>query len=183
MTVDGGQTCRDARSAGRTKEMTLYEITDSYRQLLWIAGDPEVDPETVQETMDDLDDELEVKADNYVTVIKALETDNAGDMLEITRLRARVATRERNIKNMKNSLLEAMRAAGKKKLPTEHYQLSEAKNGGVQPLKLAPVDQIPNEYLIMKPEADTAKIRKAISEGMELEFASLEERGTHLTIR
>lgn len=163
--------------------MTLYEITENYRQLLWIAGDPEADPELISQYMAEFDEDLEKKADSYVTVIKALETDNDGDAKEIARLKARMTTRDRNIKTMKASLVEAMTAAGKTKLPTEHYQLSVVKNGGLQPLRLAPLDEIPEEYLIVKPEADTTKIRKELKEGKELSFATLEERGTHLAVR
>ena len=158
--------------------MTLYEISDSYRQLLWIAGDPEADPETVQETMDDLDDELEVKADNYVTVIKALETDSDGDKKEIQRLQARVSTRERNIKKMKDALMEAMAAAGKTKLPTEHYKLGIAKNGGKAPLIID--GKVPEKFCDLVPNNEA--IRKAIAEG-GVDFAHLGDRGEHLSIR
>ena len=158
--------------------MTLYEISDSYRQLLWIAGDPEADPEIVQETMDDLDDELEVKADNYVTVIKALETDSDGDKKEIQRLQARVSTRERNIKKMKDALMEAMKLSGRMKMPTEHYKLSIAGNGGKAPLIIT--GRVPESYCDLVPSNE--KIREALEHG-DLEFARLGERGEHLNIR
>jgi len=88
--------------------MTLYEITENYRQLLWIAEDPEASTEAFEECMGQLNDELEVKADSYVTVIKSLEADNEMDQKEVARLQARVNTRKRNAKRMKETLMEAM---------------------------------------------------------------------------
>ena len=66
--------------------MTLYEITGRYRDLMWLADDPEADPEAVQTCMEELDDDLATKADGYVTVIKSLEGDNETDRKEIKRL-------------------------------------------------------------------------------------------------
>ena len=159
--------------------MTLYEITGRYRDLMWLAEDPEADPETVQTCMEELDDDLATKADGYVTVIKSLEGDNETDKKEIKRLQARVNARERNIKAMKNNLLDAMDAAALEKLPTEHYRLSKAKNGGVAPLIIT--GTVPPDYCRLEP--DDAEIRAAIKQGKVLDFAYLGDRGTHLAIR
>lgn len=158
--------------------MTLYEIAEGYRQLLWIAEDPETSAEALEECMGQLDDELEVKADSYVTVIKSLEADSEMDRKEIARLQVRVNTRERNAKRMKDALMEAMRLSGRDKIPTEHYKLGIAKNGGKAPLIIT--GEVPAEFCNLVPNGET--IRKAIDEG-GVEFAYLGERGEHLSIR
>ena len=158
--------------------MTLYEIAEGYRQLLWIAEDPEASTEALEECMGQLDDELEVKADSYITVIKSLESDSEMDRKEIKRLQDRVNTRSRNVERMKASVMEAMRLSGRKKMPTEHYKLSIAGNGGKAPLIIT--GDVPEKYCDLVPNNE--KIREALDHG-DLEFARLGERGEHLSVR
>ena len=158
--------------------MTLYEITKDFQDLLELMNDPDVPPEVIADTMEGIEGAFEVKADNYITLIKSLETDNYGDKEEIERLNARVKRRSDNIARMKERLMNAMNLTGKKKLPTEHYVLSIAKNGGLAPLVVT--GNVPADYCRMEP--DNSKIRAALDQG-ELDFAHLGERGTHLAIR
>ena len=158
--------------------MTLYEITEEYRRLLWIAEDPEASAEAFEECMSQLNDELEVKADSYVTVIKALESDSEMDRREIKRLQERVNTRSRNIERMKDSVMDAMKLSGQRKLPTKHYTLSIAGNGGKAPLIIT--GDVPVRFCDLIPNNDI--IRKAIADG-GVEFAHLGDRGEHLSIR
>ena len=158
--------------------MTLYEIAEGYRQLLWIAEDPEASTEALEECMSQLDDELEVKADNYITVIKSLEADNDMDQKEIKRLQDRVNTRKHSISRMKGAIWEAMELSGRKKMPTEHYKLAIVGNGGKAPLIIT--GEVPEEYCDLVPSSE--KIREALDHG-DLEFARLGERGEHLSIR
>ena len=158
--------------------MTLYEITRDYQDLLDMMADPELDPEIIADTMEGISGELEIKADNYVTMIKSLETDSDGDKKEIERLMRRVKTRDRNIARLKEALMGAMQVTGKTKLPTEHYRLSIAKNGGLAPLIVT--GDVPAEYCSLEP--DNSKIREALKQGL-LDFAHLGDRGEHLSIR
>ena len=158
--------------------MTLYEITKDFQDLLELMNDPDVPPEVIADTMEGIEGAFEVKADNYNTLIKSLETDNYGDKEEIERLNARVKRRSDNIARMKERLMNAMNLTGKKKLPTEHYVLSIAKNGGLAPLVVT--GNVPADYCRLEP--DNSKIRAALDQG-RLDFAHLGERGTHLAIR
>lgn len=74
-----------------------------------------------------------------------------------------------------------MEATGNLKLQTEHFKISAVKNGGLQPMKIT--GDVPEEYLEYKPQPDNKKIRDALNDGITLDFAHLEERGTHLNIR
>ena len=164
--------------------MTLYELTAEYQNLLELAEDPETDPEVFNDTMEGLTGEIEIKAEGYVIVMKELEAQADKLDKEISRLTARKSTCQNSIKRMKESLMSAMQATGKTKLPTEHFKLSIAKNGGVQPMYVTPeIKDIPEEYIIRKPEPDNNKIRQALTEGKNLDFAHLEERGVHLSVR
>lgn len=157
---------------------TLYELTNEMIELMEMMQDPEVDPEVLADTMEAVGGELEIKADNYVIVMKELEAQKAKWKDEKDRAASFEAAIDNNIKRMKESLLSSMQAIGKDKLPTEHFKLSIAKNGGLQPMKIT--GEVPAEYCTLEP--DNAKIREALKSG-ELPFAHLEERGVHLNVR
>jgi hypothetical protein len=71
-----------------------------------------------------------------------------------------------------------MQVMDKPKIQTEHFRLSIAENGGLQPMKIT--GEVPPEFCKLEP--DTKRIREALSNG-ELDFAHLEERGVHLNVR
>lgn len=163
--------------------MTLYNIGGEIQYLRMLAEDPDTDPQLFADTMEALTLELADKAEGYVVVMKELEAQ--ADMFdkEIARLQERKKALTTNASRMKENLKASMMAAGLEKLSTEHFKLSIAKNGGVQPLKLADISKIPQEYIITEPKADTNKIREALAQGAKLDFATLEPRGTRLNIR
>lgn len=158
---------------------TLYELTNEYKALLLMAEDPEVDPQTIADTMEALDGELEVKAESYVVIIKELSAEADKFRAEIDRLTKRKESLESRVAQLKGRLLESMKETGRDKLPTEHFKLSIAKNGGIQPLKIT--GSVPKEFCKLEP--DNKKIRESLLLGEELDFAHLEERGEHLSIR
>ena len=163
---------------------TLYELTDQYRMLLEIAEDPDVDLETLDGTLEGLTGEIEDKAEGYACVIKELEAEAAKFGAEIDRLTTQKTRFENQVKRMKDKLMEAMLAMGMTKIPTLHFKVSVANNGGIQPMEVEKdISKIPKEYLVYEPKADNKKIREALSNGQQLEFASLKPRGQHLSIR
>lgn len=162
---------------------TLYELTGEFLELLSLAEDPDVDPEVFADTLEGLEGEIEVKAEGYACVLKELEAEEKKFSAEIDRLTVNRNSIRENMKRMKEHLKETMIVIGKPKFSSEHFKFSVAKNGGLQPLSLAPIDMIPDEYIIMEPKADTDRIRRDLNDGVELSFAHLEERGTHLNIR
>jgi hypothetical protein len=99
----------------------------------------------------------------------------------IEAFKAKKATRENNVKRMKEALLNAMDAAGIDTLTAGEYTLKIVNNGGVQPLKID--GDVPDSFTKVIVEPDNKKIRDALVEGQELEFAHLEPRGRHLNIK
>lgn len=160
---------------------TLYELTGQWMELLDMAEDPDVDPDVLADTMEAIEGEIEYKAEGYVCVTKELEAEKEKFLKEIERLQKTVNSLDSNIKHIKGRLLNSMEATGKLKLQTEHFKISAVKNGGPQPMKIT--GDVPEEYLEYKPQPDNKKIRDALNGGITLDFAHLEERGTHLNIR
>lgn len=160
---------------------TLYELTNQFKELLFLAETEDLDEQTITDTLESLGYDLEDKADGYAKVMRELGGQALILKSEIDRLSNRKRTIESNIKRMKLSLQEAMKVAGKTKFKTELFSFNIAKNGGKQALDI--YDKVPEEYSVIKHEPDKDKIRQALESGKELPFAILQERGESLRIR
>ena len=161
--------------------MTLYDLTGEYMELLAMMEDPDVDPDVLQDTMEASGGEIEYKAEGYVCVAKELEAEADKFDKEIERLIKNRDSLRNNAKRVKTTLLTAMELIDMPKITTEHFKVSIAKNGGLQPMKIT--GEVPKEYMLYKPEPDSKKIREALNNGLALDFAHLEERGRHLNIK
>ena len=158
--------------------MTLYELTEQFKELLWMMEDPDIDPQAVYDTMEGLEGDITEKMEGYAICLKKLQSEY--DMFDAEAKR-QAANRDRlgnHMKRMKENMLVTMRVLGVKKVKTEHFTVSEVGNGGQKPMRIT--GAVPPEYCTMVP--DNEKIRMALGEG-ELDFAHLEERGTHLSIK
>ena len=159
---------------------TLFDLKEQFR-LLYELATSEEDEQAFLDTLEGLKGELEVKAGGYTHVIKQLEMEAKECDNVIAAFKAKKEVRENHIKRMKEALMEAMDAAGVESIPAGEYTLKIAKNGGLQPLKID--GDVPDSFTKVIVEPDNKKIRDALLEGQELEFAHLEERGRHLNIK
>lgn len=164
--------------------MTLYDIQGEYLRLYDLATDIE-DPdsdEAFNNALDELHTDLAVKAEGYAQVIKQLdmEADECDKLIEI--IKAKKEARKNHSKRMKEALMAAMDVAGISTLPAGMFTLRISKNGGKQPLKVEE-DKVPDRYMKLIYEVDNEAIRKVLEGGISLNFAHLEERGRHLSIK
>lgn len=98
---------------------SLYDIGARYAALLEKMENAEGDE--ALDVLDELammDDELEVKAENYIRIIKAKEAEADGFDKEAKRLTAKKQAAENVAKRLKQAMLDAMKLAGKVELPT-----------------------------------------------------------------
>lgn len=154
--------------------MTLYQLTDNFRQVLEMAQDPSIDAQAIADTLEGIGGEIEDKADGYAKVIKELEADSDKLTAEITRLTDRQKALKNNIKRMKESLTVAMQATGKIKFKTDLFSFNVQKNPPT--LVIDDEDKIPKEYYIpQEPKLDTTVIKELLKSGTELGFAHLEQ--------
>ena len=160
---------------------TLFELTDEFQWLHEMAADPEVDPDVFSDTLEALTGELEVKGRGYVSVIKQLEME-AKQAKEISQQFAdKQKTRENHIKQMKEALLCAMTKIGMDQIEAGEWTIKVQKNGGLQPMVID--GEVPENFKRITIDDDKEKIRKALESGEELDFAHLEERGKHISIK
>lgn len=153
--------------------MTLYEITDEYRQLLEIAEDPDMDPDVLRDTMEAIDADLEDKADGYAKVIRTLEAEEAGLDAEIKRLQARKSTVSGNKGRIKDTLERAMRQTGKTKFKTALFSFGIQKN---PPSVAILSENIPLDYLVVpEPQPDKRRILEELKAGATFDWAELKQ--------
>lgn len=162
---------------------SLYALTTEYQALLDLgdSDDPE-DIEAFQNTLEGINYELDLKADDYAAVI--LQLNGKTDMIkkEVERLQKIQKTIENNVDRMKQILQWSMEQTGRTEIKTPLHQFKIQKNGGKLKLLLNEPD-VPDNFKRVVYEIDTEKIRKALEDGQEFEWAKFAERGSHLRIK
>ena len=154
--------------------MTLYELTDDYRNLLEMAQNPDIDGQAIKDTLEAIQGDIEEKADGYAKVIKELSADTDKITAEIKRLTDRKNTIQNNIAYMKQSLTSAMTVTGNTKFRTDLFSFNIQKN----PPALVVDDEnaIPQEYLIpQEPKVDKKAIIDFLKGGNEVPYAHIEQ--------
>lgn len=166
---------------------TLYEITDDLMQLQELLESGEYTEEELADTLEAVQGEFEIKAEAYGKVTRNMQADADALDVEIKRLTERKTTIEHGIKRLKESITNAMRATGQRKIKTPLFGFTIAKNGGKQPLVLdMDPEEMPDAYRTIIFKADNDAIRKALDDGTDpliSAIAHYEERGEHLVIR
>ena len=154
--------------------MTLYELTDDYRNLLEMAQNPDIDGQAIKDIREAIQGDIEEKADGYAKVIKELSADTDKITAEIKRLTDRKNTIQNNIAYMKQSLTSAMTVTGNTKFRTDLFSFNIQKN----PPALVVDDEkaIPQEYLIpQEPKVDKKAIIDFLKGGNDVPYAHIEQ--------
>ena len=102
---------------------TLYDITDEYKELLDLLQTTDADEEVIQTTIEStgLKDDFRNKVDSYLYVIDELEAVSKRIRKEEIRLAERRRMQERNVKRMKENLLDTMSLLEIPKEKTDRY--------------------------------------------------------------
>lgn len=154
--------------------MTLYELTDNYRNLLEMAQNPDIDEQAIKDTLEAIQGDIKEKADGYAKVIKELDGETDKLSAEIKRLTDRKNTIQNNIAYMKQSLKEAMTATGNLKFRTDLFSFNIQKNPPA--LIVDNEETIPSEYLIpQEPKIDKKAIIDFLKNGNKVPYAHIEQ--------
>lgn len=149
--------------------MRLYELTESYNRLLEMAE--EMDQEALADTLESLEDSIEEKVENTAKVIKSIESDVSAIDEEIKRLQGMKSARKNNIDRLKVYLKEQLELVGMDKIKGALFTVALQNN----PAKLVVKDVSKLEgYLVeQEPKVDSARLKKDLKAGLELEGAEL----------
>lgn len=159
---------------------SLYKLNQDYQELLNMLYQDDVDEQMILDTLESLEGDIEDKADNYAKIIRELEAKRDTRKTETKRLTDSAAILDNRIKYLKQNLFNTMKQTGKTKFTTDLFTFRIQKNGGQRALTID--GDVPTEYTKTIVENDTDKIRQALKEGKELDFAHLEPQSESLRI-
>ena len=100
--------------------MNLYELTEMYQNLL----DLDLEEEELQGHLKNIDDEIEIKAENIAKVLRSLDAEAKAYKKEIERFTLKKQGAENRAKRLKAYLQEAMEAVDKKKFKTDLFSFN-----------------------------------------------------------
>lgn len=142
----------------------------------------------LQESLASTEEAFESKVEKYCQFIRNQEAVAAACKDEVARLSARATTCENAVKRLKQVMKDAFALLGKQKVDAGTFKVTVANNGGKAPMRwlketLNP-DDFPERFVVTTRSVDTAAIRAAVEAGdaEALQFAVIEERGTHVRI-
>ena len=185
---------------------TLFEITgdmitlmDMLETLGAIEEDTnnEIEPselaeqrQLVTDTLEGVKGELDAKAEGYIAIINEFKAQAQIYKQERDKWDYKYKVAENALKRLNGAIFDAMVALkydDKDGLDTGYHKLKIVNNGGAQPLEVTDViDDIPEEYIRIKKEADKKAIGeylKSLPEDVEVPWAHLLPRGRHLSIK
>lgn len=159
--------------------MTLYELSESYRELLELCDDSDTD---ITAALAEIDADIEEKVKNGIGLIQTLKRQVESYNAEIARLvRLKKAT-EGNLERIQQYYLDNLQYIGKRKVETAIGSMAVAKAGGKKLLIIDNAESIPAAYKFAKYEVDKETLRADLEGGEVIEGAHLGERSNYLRI-
>lgn len=160
---------------------TIYELTNSYMDLLYLLEDGEMDAEALRDTMEGIEGEIEIKAENYAKVMTELKARSEALTNESKRLAERAAAINNNVDRMKHTLEMMMETTGKTKFKTNLFSFNIQNNP--PSVDIAENAKIPEVFLIEQPpKIDKKGILEALKAGKEVDGCTIKQ-GRSLRIR
>jgi hypothetical protein len=164
--------------------LSLYQLSENYRQALDFLTDPELDfpLEAVNDTLEALGGELEDKAVNVAKFLRNMEA--AADAIKIAE--AEMAKRRKALENrvqwLKSYIKGSMEACGISQVECPYFKLSIQKNP--VSVNILDEDKIPAQFKeqVISWKIDKAAIKEAIKSGGTISGAEL-INGTRLAIK
>ena len=162
--------------------VTLYELSEDYRQALQILADPELPPEAVADTLEGMIGTLEDKATNIAMFFRNLEATAAAIKEAEETMTKRRKALETRVSWLKGYLKDNMERCGIQKVESPWFVLSIQKNPAA--VDILDEGSLPDEFveIVTTRKVDKTSIKKAIEAGEEVPGAVL-TRGTRLSIR
>lgn len=179
-------------SAKPTKSKTLYEIGDDLQTLADLIEDnrEHMTDEQMNAFIDDyligVHNELSPKLEGYGKLIRNTLALAAASKNEKSRLETITSRREKFVTKLKERLILFFDSNGITKYETALFKFGIEGNGGLAPIsydekKAKTPAKLPKRF--QKVVIDTEAVREALEAGEKLDFAKLEPRGKHITIR
>lgn len=174
---------------GSINPFQIVRLADKYANLLSqitsyeIAEDGEI-PEEFAVMIDVNEIALLSEIDGFVGMLRSLKQYQKVCEEEAAYQSNRAAQFERKLDFLKSLLMQSMRIIGQPKITTALSSVSICSNGGLLPLKIRSVEELPSEFVrtITTNHPKQEEIRKALAAGKTLPGVTFEPRGSHLRI-
>nr|DAP24004.1 MAG TPA: resistance protein [Caudoviricetes sp.] len=155
---------------------TLYELTGQFLDIY----NMDLDDETKLDTLDSIDwqTDYEEKVENYIKVIKNIESDVEARKAEIKRLTELNKADEKKKEHLKETLSTSMQLTGHERVDTPLFKVSFRKSQAVEVDELV----LPESYKVATWKPDKKRLKEDLKNGLEIVGASLVER-KNLSIR
>ncbi len=155
---------------------TLYELTGQFLDIYNL----ELDEETKLDTLESIDwnSDYEEKVENYIKVIKNIESDVEARKAEIKRLTELNKADEKKKDHLKETLSTSMQLTGHERVDTPLFKVSFRKSQAVEVDELV----LPESYKVATWKPDKKRLKEDLKNGLEIVGASLVER-KNLSIR
>ena len=131
---------------------TLYELTGQFLDIYNL----ELDEETKLDTLDSIDwqTDYEEKVENYIKVIKNIESDVEARKAEIKRLTELNKADEKKKDHLKETLSTSMQLTGHERVDTPLFKVSFRKSQAVEVDELV----LPNSYKVVTLKPDKKRL-------------------------
>ena len=155
--------------------LTLYQLTDEYRQLLELAASEEADEESFAAALADLQGEITTRAVALAQVALNLEAFESQIEAAIEAMSKRANRAKKRAESIRAYLKERMEIASINKVDSPFFTLAIRKNP--PRLVIAEDALVPRDYLRVIPERlepNKPEITKALKSGIEIDGCRLE---------
>ena len=160
----------------------LYELTEMYKNIWGLVEDDEIDLDTLESALSQVEDNLEVKAENMAKLVKGIDGDIDTLKAEEKRLADKRRVLENKQKNIKYYLENQLRVMEIDKVKTPLFTVALQKNP--PSVDILDEDLIPKKY--KKTVTTTTVVKKdlldALKSGQVIEGAAIKQ-GKSLRIR
>lgn len=144
------------------KDLTLYDISNDYREAVEKLSDMDLPPEVVKDTLEGLTGDLTTKATNVAMFVQNLESLAA----QIKTAEAQMAHRRKVLENRAESIRAyikaCMESAGISKIECPYFKMSIKKNP--PSVEIYDEESIPEELMVQPEPPPKRPDRKAIAE-------------------
>jgi len=145
--------------------MTLYEITDTYKNFMEMVETGEIPEEAIADTLEGLQGDFNDKADNVACMFKNLSANVTAMKAERDALNERIKSKQSKADSLKHYLSESMKALELSKIETARNAISFRKSTSCfiadeEDFKQRHTDLCNKEIVISIPKFDITKLLK-----------------------
>lgn len=166
---------------------SLYDLTGDYIKFAEYMEQVELEPEmqeALEDALNNLDEDIEIKLENYAKIIKNFESDIAGLKAEEERLAKKRKAMENSIKHMKERMTIAMQQTGKLDIKGELFKFKVQANPPAVVMDVNYIEDVPEKYLIAQdPKIDKKKLAEDLKAGVDLDGVAHLEASASVRIR